>query len=82
MSRRESTVGGIKGRGTSSEQFRLECEARHVYALRVKSAADAHDYLALVRRARGDAAADQLKEAAAKLWEARTRCRTQTAGAA
>jgi len=53
---------------TNSEEWRHECEARHVLALRRQDRNAAHDYLALVAKRRGRAAADALRDAAAKLW--------------
>lgn len=50
--------------GTDSEEFRLACEVRYVLAL--PSTDVRPDYLAGVRRKRGDAGADML-EAAVKL---------------
>lgn len=53
---------------TGSEKYRHECETRHVLALRRQDRNAAHDYLALVAKRRGQAAADALRDAAAKLW--------------
>lgn len=50
---------------TLTEQYRHECEVRHVVNL--PSHARRRDYLTLVRRARGEAAAQRLREDAWRL---------------
>jgi hypothetical protein len=53
---------------TSSPEWRHECEARFVYTLRCHDRTRAHEYLEMVAKKRGQAAADKLKEDAARLW--------------
>ncbi len=53
---------------TSSEQFRLECEARELLRW---GTLERREYIATVERKRGPAAAQALKDTFMKLWEAR-----------
>ena len=54
-----------------TEQYRHECEAREVVGMPTRE--KCHAYLAAVGRARGQAAADRLREDAMKLWVERKR---------
>ena len=45
-----------------------ECEARHVLAMRRLNRAKALEYLEAVAKRRGQAAADELRDAASALW--------------
>jgi hypothetical protein len=56
----------------TSEAWRAECEARHVFALRRIDRNRALAYLQNVQDKRGAAAATALKDAAAALWAAET----------
>jgi hypothetical protein len=58
---------------TSSEAWRFECEARHVFALRRLNRNRALTYLQMVQDRRGAEAANKLKDAAAALWAAETK---------
>jgi hypothetical protein len=53
---------------SSDEAWRHECEARHVFALRLADRNRALAYLELVEKRRGAEAAQNLKQAAAALW--------------
>lgn len=57
----------------TSEEWRFECESRHVFALRRIDRNRALAYLQNVQDKRGAAAAAALKDAAAALWTAETR---------
>lgn len=66
--RQKHTVTLSDGRtvDSSSEEWRAECEARAVLAIRTKS--ERAKYIASVERIRGKAAADALREAVTRLW--------------
>lgn len=51
---------------TSSEAWRHECEARYVASKPTRQARA--EYLDAIRRRRGDAHADRLRDAAARIW--------------
>lgn len=53
---------------SSSEDWRAECEARHVLNLPTRLARST--YLRRVRDRRGDAAAEALRELGLKIWKA------------
>ena len=52
---------------TWSEEWRLECEARHVLSLKDKKARVA--YLGRIKVKRGNQAADQLEGAVYRAWQ-------------
>lgn len=52
----------------STEEWRAECEARHVLAMRRLNRATALEYLEAVAKKRGQAAADSLRDAASAMW--------------
>lgn len=56
---------------SASEDWRHECEARAVAAR--PTLAERREYLDLVERRRGRAAAERLRETMKQLWEARKR---------
>ena len=53
------------------EDYRAECEARYVVAMAGRE--QRREYLAVVRKRRGDAAADALAAAVRDLWNDRAR---------
>lgn len=52
----------------TTEEWRFECESRHVLAMRRINRARALEYLELVAKRRGQAASDALRDAASALW--------------
>lgn len=59
---------------TDSEQFRHRCEVRQVLRWRSEHGSGwVHDWLATVDKARGAAAAEQLRSDAAQQWRAGNR---------
>jgi len=67
-----TTVTLITGQqaDTSSEEYRLECEARQLLR---RNTVDRREYLAAVERKRGAEACKALKDVFLKLWEAKPR---------
>jgi hypothetical protein len=54
---------------TNSEQWRFECEVRHVLALRAQNRNLALDYLDLVKKRRGLEAGEALERGVIEAWK-------------